>query len=277
MDPNLYTLIQQAISTGITNTQITSAVIAFLAAALGAWIAAYASKKAEFAALREDFQESLDQLRKQTEVVEQTKIQVENLQKEERLAFELQKTRGVERQELRYKSYSSLWQQLRPLAIYDRGAIDREAVGTLSRCLSDWYFSADGGLLLTPQARYFYFALQDLLRQTLKTAGDWEADRSDASEGKEKEILKDILQRFASHGYDGLPGKPVDVLEYIQAADFKDWAQQAPAKGKVWRRGINEVAQKWEELTAAERFAVLQQAGSFLRTSLTNDLESRLG
>ena len=36
------------------------------------------------------------------------------------------------------------------------------------------------------------------------------------------------------------------------------------------------LANRWEELGEGERFAVLQQAASVLRTGLTNDVESRL-
>jgi len=44
------------------------------------------------------------------------------------LARELQKSRGLERQELRFKSYGALWKELRPLAIYDENRINRRAV-----------------------------------------------------------------------------------------------------------------------------------------------------
>ena len=90
---------------------------------------------------------------------------------------------GVERQELRFKSYGALWKELRPLAIYDETIINRKIVSDLSSKLSDWYFSECGGLLLTPQARDFYFALQDLLRATSKFPEDWDTDRSGTSEG----------------------------------------------------------------------------------------------
>ncbi len=40
-------------------------------------------------------------------------------------ARELEKTRGVERQEQRFKSYGKLWMTLRPLALYDRSVAAR--------------------------------------------------------------------------------------------------------------------------------------------------------
>jgi hypothetical protein len=105
-----------------------------------------------------------------TSAEEAAKAAIRQLQWPAELARELQKTRGIGRQELRFKSYGGLWKELRPLAIYDDDEIDREKVGDLSSKLSTWYFSECGGLLLTPQARDFYFSLQDLLRATLKVS-----------------------------------------------------------------------------------------------------------
>src|SRR5712691_1375298 len=93
------------------------------------------------------------------------------------LAQELEKTRGIERQESRFKSYGGLWKELRPLAIYDPDIVDRLTAEALSKKLSDWYFSESGGFLLTQPVRHFYFALQDLLRVIAKS-DDWTADRS---------------------------------------------------------------------------------------------------
>ena len=250
MDPELYKLIQQAVSDGITSTQIMSGVIALFAAGLGAWIGSYFSKRGEFAAFKKDI--------------------------DDRLALEFQKTRGVERQELRYKSYGTLWKELRPLAIYDASVINKKVVGELSRDLSNWYFSENGGLLLTPQAREFYFALQNLLRNTFSIANKWKVDRSEVSEGKQKEILREVLIRFADDKYEESLEKPSDVLKYFEDADFEYWQEIAPTKGRTWRKGINYVAEEWDKLNNEQRFAILQQAGSILRTSLTIDLESRL-
>ena len=62
----------------------------------------------------------------------------------------LEKTRGVERQELRFRCYGVLWKELRPLAILRSHTADKETVGELSNKLTGWYFSKYGGLLLTP-------------------------------------------------------------------------------------------------------------------------------
>lgn len=183
------------------------------------------------------------------------------------LARELQRTRGMERQELRYRSYAALWKELRPLAIYDARAISRRDVGKLSENLSNWYFSQDGGLLLTPQTRDFYFALQDLLRVAATSAVSWTASRSDAHEWDLKEVFGQLLRNDSG---------AAPVLEYFKAEKFTDWNARAARLGGDWRRGINQLGRGWDQLSEEQRFAALQQVGSILRTSLTNDLESRL-
>ena len=66
------------------------------------------------------------------------------------------------------------------------------------------------------------------------------------------------------------------VLDYFEKADFRDWETRAGALGKSWRDGMKSVAANWNRFDDVQRFAVLQQAGSLLRSSLVNDLESRV-
>jgi len=185
------------------------------------------------------------------------------------LTRELQKTIGIERQELRFKSYAALWKELRPLAIYDATVIDKAVTAELSAKLSDWYFSERGGILLTPQARNFYFTLQDLLRTTSKFSEDWSANRSDESEGDQKRIFREVL---TASGAD----EATHVFDHFTAGVFDDWHHQAVQLGEHWRKGIKMVIDCWKDLDSMQRFAALQQVGSILRTSLVNDLESRL-
>lgn len=203
-----------------------------------------------------------------TSAEEAAKAAIRQLQWPAELARELQKTRGVERQELRFKSYGALWKELRPLAIYDETIISRKMVGDLSSKLSDWYFSECGGLLLTPQARNFYFALQDLLRATSKFPEEWDADRAGASEGDQKLIFRKVLEARSAEG--------ASVLDYLSTGAFENWQDQAATLAEKWRRGIIEVAAAWKQLDRKQRFATLQQVGSVLRTSLVIDLDSRL-
>jgi len=204
-----------------------------------------------------------------TTAEETAKATIEELQWPLELARELQKTRGVERQELRYQSYGALWGKLRPLAIYDETAIDRATIRTLSKELSNWYFSACGGLLLTRQARDFYFALQDLLRTTAEFPEDWSVDRAGVSESDPTIVFKEVLKQTSQLRASG-------VLEYFSEGAFDDWQNQASRLASDWRTGIRQIAAAWTGLNNAQRFAVLQQTGSILRTSLATDLESRL-
>jgi hypothetical protein len=204
-----------------------------------------------------------------TSAEEAAKAALEQLRWPAELARELQKTRGVERQELRFGSYGALWKELRPLAIYDATVINKTAMVALSTKLSDWYFSKSGGLLLTPHAREFYFTLQDLLRATSKVPQDWSVDRSEASEGEQKVIFRALLTARNA-------GEAITVFDYFSNGVFKDWEEKAVDLGKKWKKGIAGVAAAWGELDERQRFATLQQVGSILRTALVNDLESRL-
>jgi hypothetical protein len=117
--------------------------------------------------------------RVKTSAEEGTKLALRNSNWAQELSQELEKVRGTRRQELRFKSYGLLWEKLRPLAIYDTAALNRQSAGELSHALSGWYFSAEGGLMLTSVVREFYFALQDLLR-TIAGSKEWQVERSEA-------------------------------------------------------------------------------------------------
>jgi len=205
-----------------------------------------------------------------TSAEEAAKATIQQLKWPGEFARELQKTRGIERQELRFRSYGALWKELRPLAIYDAALIDKEAMRILSTKLSDWYFSECGGLLLTPQARDFYFALQDLLRVISKTSEEWIVDRPEESGASEKDTLEAILLKVKN------AEGALSTLRYISSGTIDDWQSVAPKYAEHWKRGVNAIASDWNKLDNRERFATLQQVGSILRTSLVNDLESRM-
>src|SRR5271165_4196019 len=128
-----------------------------------------------------------------TSAEEGVKAAFRDLEWSKDFAKELRKSRGLERQELRFKSYGALWKELRPLAIYDVARVDKEAACNLLKKLSDWYFSECGGLLLTVQARGFYFALQGLLRVTSSISGDWKADGSAELESEVEKTFRNVL------------------------------------------------------------------------------------
>lgn len=194
---------------------------------------------------------------------------IRQLQWPAELAREMQKTRGIERQELRYKSYGALWAKLAPLAIYSDAPIDRRSVRELSARLSDWYFSEAGGLLLTPQARDFYFAFQDLLRVTGHLADNWVAER-DNSDG---DALRANFRALLEQQRDAKPG--LKVLDRLAADDALAWPREAAELGKDWKATVHALSADWPRLSDVQHYTCLQQVASALRTCLVTDLESR--
>ena len=170
-----------------------------------------------------------------TTAEEAAKAAIEKLKWPAELARELQKTRGVERQELRFKSYGALWKELRPLAIYDVTTISKKDVGDMLPKLSNWYFSACGGLLLTPQARDFYFALQDLLRATSNSPDDWEVVRPQESGENERDLFKAVVRAKGTT-------EAVSAFEYIKSDALDEWQTLAPGHAQNWRKRINAIA-----------------------------------
>ena len=59
-------------------------------------------------------------------------------------------------------------------------------------------------------------------------------------------------------------------------AGFRTWPGDMEKQGSLWRKDIKKLAAQWSELDERERFAVIQQIGSVLRTILANDVESRM-
>jgi len=232
--------------------------------------------------LRRQNEEALENLRKEHSVFleekrnelallfEQRKMELTREGFSAELAQELQKTRGIERQDLRFKSYGMLWKELRPLAVYDTKPITKRKVGILSSKLSNWYFSEYGGLFLTPQSRDFYFAVQDLLRFTSRISEDWSTRRSEESVGTQQDILREVLRLVEAN-------EANETLDYFSHGDFHEWQSVAANLGKQWRNSIRTIADKWNIIDEKQRFATIQQVGSLLRSSLVNDLESRLG
>lgn len=199
-------------------------------------------------------------------VKESARAVVAQLQWPAELARDLQKSRGTERQELRFKSYGALWHELRPLAAYDDEPFDIASVKELRKKLTDWYFADCGGLLLTTGARHFYFALQDLLGAAAHDATPWSADRPP---NDQKGVFRALLQRRKIT-------RAMEVFDDILNHEQIDWDAKSSALGKDWRAGVRALASMWGELAPTERFVAIQQVGSILRTSMANDVESRL-
>jgi hypothetical protein len=184
------------------------------------------------------------------------------------LARELEKTRGAERQELRFEAYGKLWAAMRPLAIYDDRPITAATTASLSKELSDWYFSEKGGLMLTTHNRDLYFALQRLLR-AVSTKPDWQAERIDQQ--------KDVFRAVVGERRLNLAAAQM-LSERVEKVKVSDWpTSDIEELASEWeKKEVGELADQWAELKEGERFAVLQQTASMLRTGLANDVESRL-
>jgi len=181
------------------------------------------------------------------------------------LGRELERLRATERQELRFTSYGALWEKMRPLAIYDDSPVNQQTMKKMSKELSDWYFSVNGGLMLTAHNRDLYFALQDLVR-SVTAQRPWAAERSADPE----KILASVLERFELENAQAL-------VTHLDETQIDDWpSAELPELAKGWKEDLNELAESWGELSPGEKFAVLQQASSAIRTGLVNDVESRL-
>lgn len=181
------------------------------------------------------------------------------------LARELEKTRGTERQELRFTSYGKLWAEMRPLAIYDDSPIDQTTIGEMSKNLIGWYFSEQGGLMLTSHNRDLYFALQDLV-SAVADQPDWKGERMREPRAPFLTVL-DRRELTAARA----------LVEHLGDVDSSRWpSEDIETLAREWRKDVAELVEEWTELDGKERFAVLQQVASVLRTGLTYDIESRL-
>jgi hypothetical protein len=197
-------------------------------------------------------------------VVGQVDELITELNRASALARELEKTRGTERQELRFTSYGQLWAKMRPLAIYDDSAVDPATMADLSKELSDWYFSETGGLLLTSHNRDLYFALQDLV-SSVADQPRWNAERT-------REPRPAFLGALDRRNLTTARA----LVEQLDQVDISTWPEGVEPLTRGWREDVERLADEWPTLDEREHFAVLQQTASVLRTSLTYDVESRL-
>jgi hypothetical protein len=76
MDPEQYKLIQEAVSKGFASAQWLLILMSLIAAGGGSFLGSYLKKKAENLATKEDFEQFLAQLKKQTEATEKIKGEV---------------------------------------------------------------------------------------------------------------------------------------------------------------------------------------------------------
>lgn len=183
------------------------------------------------------------------------------------LARELERARGADRQVQRFASYRSLWSAMRPLSLYDGVAFNRSTMAELSTTLSAWYFSVDGGLMLTPYLRSMYFALQDLLHTAGAFEDDWQAQPTLTARVVFDAVLRDLRLSHAQQFMATLAEKDV----------YDRWPTDGlSAEAAGWSTDVAAILGHWRDLSPEQRFAVIQQVGSVLRTGLAADVQSRL-
>jgi hypothetical protein len=136
----------------------------------------------------------------------------------------------------------------------------------MSKKLSDWYFSANGGPMLTSHNRDLYFALQDLVSAVADEETDWKAERT----SDPRTTFEHVLERSDLRAAQAL-------TEHLGRVKPEGWpTEDLEAMAGEWRKDVEKLAEGWAEIDSTERFAVLQQVCSVLRTGLTKDVESRL-
>lgn len=153
--------------------------------------------------------------------------------------------------------------KLRPLAIYTNEKLKPENINELSNDLSDWYFSNCGGLLITERVRSFYFELQKLLQ--LAATLEWECTHRPSDP---KAIFSQFVENIRQSKHQL---KPID-LESIASIKTKDWRELCVDISEELQKKSSEKDPKINELI----FSVLQQAASVLRTTLADELDTRL-
>jgi hypothetical protein len=122
---------------------------------------------------------------------------------------------------------------------------------------------------MTSHVRDFYFALQDLVRSVGNAPDDWQCQRI-FDDGRS------MLQGFQSILRGMNLENALEVTEKLDNVSLEDWPTITLEDGRRWRTDVNTLGSRWSELDEREKFVVLQQVGSVLRTMLAHDVESRL-
>jgi hypothetical protein len=181
-----------------------------------------------------------------------------------RLRLDVARQRSSDLLSRRFTAYGSLWSQMNELAIYSATPFDERVAQSLGERLSAWYFSAEGGMLLSATARDFYFGLQHVLRK-----------------------LSDVAIK-------PLPRKPEPQVEFREM--LKSHSALSPScvaahnqgrpermRGDHWLRLCDALADDvLSELTknpirgSELAFCVAQQVSSVLRSRLAFEVQSRL-
>lgn len=187
-----------------------------------------------------------------------------------RLSADLAKLRTQLQQDIardllnkRFAAYSDLWSKMAPLALYSDDPMSRAKAQRLAQSLSDWYFSANGGMFLTARARDFYFALQE----TLEAAGDMKEFKVTQRPDDVKGLFRAFLAKAG-----GAHSVAAEGLEQPDAIDSARWLDTC----KALAQALKALPANSEREVSDTVFAVVQQVSSALRTTLAQELHTRL-
>jgi len=176
----------------------------------------------------------------------------------------------------RFNAYGDLWSRMEPVSVHTGKEFKPSTVNDLSESLSIWYFSSEGGLLLTERAKAFYLAFQKLLR-TVGNISEWTCqDRPNDPEGRFLKLLKSIDNNKATvegclkHLEAGRP-ELLDPQNWTAACELISTKLQDLFKEKQ-----DDSVKKEPNDVGEEIYAALQQVSSVLRSNLAYELQSRL-
>jgi hypothetical protein len=168
----------------------------------------------------------------------------------------------------RFEAYGDLWSRMHDTAIYTTTGFSPTEATDLLKKLSEWYFSATGGILLTTRARDFYFSLQDLVR-AVGGLSDWKCDQRPS---QPRMVFARLLR--------DLDLKDQQLVEQV---DLVLQGQAELLDSAKWRLVCGSIADKLVSLVNSSNeeageviYAAIQQVASVLRTNLAYELRSRL-
>lgn len=168
----------------------------------------------------------------------------------------------------RFEAYTLLWTKMGPLAIYGDASFGRADAQTLERELSTWYFSDKGGLLLTAEARDFYFALQGALHAAGKFP-DWRCEKRPTDT---RTPFNELIAEVA---------KKDDRLTPCERLIEKKTPERM--KPGLWLDTCKAVMEKLADAKTLQTpegcdltYCAIQQISSILRTRLAAEVRSRL-
>jgi hypothetical protein len=183
-----------------------------------------------------------------------------------RIRLDIARQRSSDLLKRRFTAYGRLWMRMQSLAVYTPDSFNAAAAGSTSINLTEWYFSASGGLFLTEKARDFYFALQETLRSFSTATALQSAAHVDG-----RATFCQLLQHEAvATTYRGC------INDYINEQPEKmprqDWLHLC----RKLRAIILDELVKDPSWGSTLAFCMVQQVSSTLRTQLAHELQTRL-